>query len=78
VTDGDYGAFGVKPQAKHHPAESDDKVGLARIDGNRMFTSDLGNQAMGAKPRQFKGGGENINAARPGKFKVRRRTLSKG
>ena len=78
MSEGDYGMFGVKPMDKHHPAESDDKVGLTKIDGNRMFTSTLGNQAMGATSRRKEAGGAGVNAARPGTFRVRRRTLSKG
>jgi hypothetical protein len=67
--------FGVQATEKYHPVEQEDKVGLERIDAQRMFLGGSGNQAMGAKPRQFKTGGASINRAKPGGFKVRKRTL---
>lgn len=68
--------LGVKPTEKYHPVEKEDKVGIAKVDGNRMFLNGLGNQAMKATSRQGKAGGlASVNNTKPGGFKVRKRTL---
>lgn len=80
MPEGNYGMFGVESERKEHPAISEEKVGFAKIDGQRLFKSGLGNQAMNAVARSGKrsGMGLTANRAKPGGFKVRRRTLSKG
>lgn len=77
--------FGVEQTTYRHPAEKSGKeenvgpagtIGYAKIDGQRMFLANGGNQAMGAKPRTYGGSGkQTVNRTTPSTFKVRKRTL---
>lgn len=77
--------FGVEQTHYHHPASKSGKedgvgregaIGVAKIDGNRMFLANGGNQAMGAKPRTYGSPGkQTANRTNPSSFKVRKRTL---
>ena len=66
--DADYGILGVRAKRDEHP------VRPPPVDRQRIYKG-IGAGPMGATPRLKNTGGAALNTARPGSFKVRKRTL---